>query len=78
MKYNAILTFNDGDEISLMDEFPYDKPFDSEEEAMEAAENLLNDMRTGAEVLHMSNPGDYPMPDDDDMHADIDIVEVEE
>lgn len=78
MKYNAILRFSDGNEVSLMDEFPYNEPFDTEDEAKEAAENYLNDMRTGAEVLNMSNPGDYPAPDDDDFDADLDIIEIDE
>lgn len=78
MKYNAILKFSDGHEVSLMDEFPYDGPFDTAEEAQEAAEEYLNDLRTGAEVLNMSNPGDYPEPDDDDFDADLEIVEIDE
>lgn len=78
MKYDAILTFPDGEEISVTDELSYGGPFDTKEEAMEAAQELLNDMATGAEVLNMSNPGDYPMPDDDDLDPDIDIVEVDD
>ena len=77
MKYNAILTFSNGNVVSLMDEFPYNGPFDTAEEAKEAAEEYLSDLRTGAEVLHMSNPGDYPEPDDDDFDADLSIVEIE-
>jgi hypothetical protein len=31
--------------------------------------------KTGGEVLHLSNPGDYPLNEDD--RADFDVIEVD-
>lgn len=47
--------------------------FDTEEEAEEHALYLASCTREGAEILHMSNPGDY---DEDDYEADYEIIEV--
>ena len=52
-----------------------DAVFDTEEEAEEYALYLCSCTREGAEILHMSNPGDY---DEDDYDEDYEIVEVEE
>lgn len=52
-----------------------DEIFDTEEEAEEHALYLCGCTREGAEILHMSNPGDY---DADDYDADYEIVEVED
>ncbi|MBQ8038272.1 MAG: hypothetical protein IJ274_00105 [Lachnospiraceae bacterium] len=52
-----------------------DAVFDTEDEAEEYALYLCSCAREGAEILHMSNPGDY---DEDDYDEDYEIVEVEE
>ena len=52
-----------------------DAVFDSEEEAEEYALYLCSCAREGAEILHMSNPGDY---DEDDYDTDYEIVEVDD
>lgn len=52
-----------------------DEVFDTEEEAEEHALYLCSCAREGAEILHMSNPGDY---DADDYDTDYEIVEVDE
>ena len=52
-----------------------DEIFDTEEAAEEYALYLCSCAREGAEILHMSNPGDY---DEDDYDEDYEIVEVEE
>ena len=52
-----------------------DAVFDTEEEAEEYALYLCSYAREGAEILHMSNPGDY---DEDDYETDYEIVEVED
>ena len=52
-----------------------DEVFDTEEEAEEHALYLCSCAREGAEILHMSNPGDY---DADDYDTDYEIVEVED
>ncbi|MBP3569676.1 MAG: hypothetical protein J6K04_10990 [Lachnospiraceae bacterium] len=52
-----------------------DAVFDTEDEAEEYALYLCSCAREGAEILHMSNPGDY---DEDDYDEDYEIVEVED
>ena len=52
-----------------------DEIFDTEEEAEEHALYLCSCVREGAEILHMSNPGDY---DPDDYDEDYEIVEVDD
>ena len=52
-----------------------DAVFDTEDEAEEYALYLCSCTREGAEILHMSNPGDY---DEDDYDEDYEIVEVED
>ena len=52
-----------------------DEVFDTEEDAEEYALYLCSCAREGAEILHMSNPGDY---DADDYDTDYGIIEVEE
>ena len=51
-----------------------DEVFDTEEEAHEYGLVQCSNYSTGAEVLHMSNPGDYPLDDADE--ADFDVIEV--
>ncbi len=61
MAYKVIITFPDGETFDSEEE---DGPlgiFDTEEEAQEYFNEWLNGYETGGEVLHMSNPGDYPM-----------------
>ena len=52
-----------------------DEIFDTEEDAEEHAMYLSSCTAYGAELLHMSNPGDY---DEDDYDVDYEIVEVED
>jgi hypothetical protein len=51
-----------------------DEVFPSETEAREHGSYLVSCYHEGAEVLHMSNPGDYPLVEDDD--ADYEVIEV--
>lgn len=51
-----------------------DELYDDKDFAIEQAEYLQGCFSTGAEILHMSNPGDY---DEDDETPDYEIVEVE-
>lgn len=62
------VVWDDGDED--------DELFDTEEEAEEAALQGINNFHQGAEVLNMSNPGDYPPDDDED--PGYEIVEVDD
>lgn len=52
-----------------------DEVFDTEEEAEEYALYLSSCAREGAEILHLSNPGDY---DEDDCEDNYEVVQVEE
>lgn len=49
-----------------------DEEFDSYEQAREYGEYIASCAREGAEILHMSNPGDY---DEDDYCDDYEIIE---
>lgn len=59
----------------LFNDEEMDEVFDTEDDAEEYALYLCSCAREGAEILHMSNPGDY---DADDYDEDYEIVEVEE
>lgn len=52
-----------------------DEIFDTEEDAEEHALYLSSCTKLGAEILHMSNPGDY---DEDDYEIDYEIEEIED
>ena len=52
-----------------------DEVFDTEAEAEAHASVQISNLHTGAEVLHLSNPGDYPEGDDEDL--EYEIVEVD-
>ena len=52
-----------------------DEVFDTEEDAEEYALYLCSCAKEGAEILHMSNPGDY---DADDYDTEYEIVEVDD
>lgn len=49
--------------------------FATEADAQEHADYLVSCTKEGAEILHLSNPGDY---DEDDYEVDYEIVEVDE
>lgn len=52
--------------------------FDTYEQALDAVSEVESNMRVGAEVLHMSNPGDYPLDEDDDYSVDYEITEIDD
>ena len=52
-----------------------DEIFDTEREAEKYASYLVSCAREGAEIMHMSNPGDY---DEDDYDEDYEIIEIDE
>ena len=64
-KYKIILEDEEQDEI-----------FDSQEDAEEYALYLLSCSRLGAEILHMSNPGDYEYDEDEWESPDYEIIEI--
>lgn len=58
-KYKPFLLFESGEELDLEEEF------DTEEEAVDYGFQSVSDYHTGMDVLHMSNPGDYPEENED-------------
>jgi hypothetical protein len=66
-KYKVIYYYPDG--TSEED----DELFDTEEEAKEHGLYMCDCYRVGGEVLNMSNPGDYPLTDDE---CDYEVVKV--
>lgn len=68
-KYKVIMLWPDGDEEEL--EFL----FDTYEEAAECAGDQAGAYYTGQEMFYLSNPGDYPL--DEDEEVDWRIVEVD-
>jgi hypothetical protein len=54
-----------------------DEIFDTEEAAEEYALYLCSCSREGAEILNMSNPGDYDYDEDDWDDPDYEIVEID-
>ncbi len=55
-----------------------DEVFDTEEDAEEYALYLCSCTRVGAEILHMSNPGDYDYDEDSFEYPEYEIVEIDE
>lgn len=55
-----------------------DEVFDTEEEAGEYASYLCSCAREGAEILNMSNPGDYDYDEDSFEDPDYEIIEVDD
>ena len=50
--------------------------FEPEENAEEYANYLVSCSQVGAEILNLSNPGDYPLDDYED--PDFEIIEIED
>lgn len=65
-KYKIIFDGEEQDEI-----------FSTEEDAEEYALYLCSCARTGAEILHMSNPGDYEYDENSFEDPEYEIVEVD-
>ena len=68
-KYKVMMYYPDGTSVEE------DNIFDTEEEAREHGLYCCDCYDEGAEVLHLSNPGDYPLSEDT---ADFEIIEVDE
>lgn len=67
-RYQVEMQFSDGT-TELDDEI-----FDSEQEAYEHGLYLCSCYSLGGEILNMSNPGDYPLDEGDDV--DFEVIEV--
>ena len=70
MKYKVEMHYSDG---TVEEE---DEIFDTEEEAEEHAQYMCSCYYEGAEILNLSNPGDYPLDPDDEV--DYEIIEVDD
>ena len=55
-----------------------DEVFDTIEDAEDYAGYLRSCERTGAETLHLSNPGDYDYDEDDFEPSDYEIIEIDD
>ena len=71
MSFKVVMTYSDGDREDL------DEVFETESEAAAFGSEQVSNFRAGGEVLHLSNPGDYPAPDEG-LTADYEVVEVED
>ena len=58
MEWRVKLIFSDEEVVA-------DEVFDSEEEAYNYGLEMCSDYKVGMETLHMSNPGDYPVDDEE-------------
>jgi hypothetical protein len=76
LKYYVELHYSDGSIYDSFEEEGEDGLFDTEDAAEDYANYLESCRHSGAETLHMSNPGDYA-PDDPDDEAEIIICEHE-
>lgn len=55
-----------------------DEVFETEEAAEDYAVYLQGCSREGAEILHMSNPGDYDYDEDNFEYPNYEIVEIDD
>ena len=69
-KYKILMQYSDGTNEEQ------DEVFDTEEDAEEYANYLVSCNEEGAEILNLSNPGDYPLDDYED--PDFEIIEIED
>ena len=68
-KFKLLMKYPDGTEEEE------DELFDSEEEAKEYGDYMISCSREGAEILYMSNPGDYPLEEYE--APDYEVIETE-
>ena len=67
MAYKVVMKYPDG--TTEED----DEVFDSEADADEHGLYMVSCYRSGGEILNLSNPGDYPLSDEE---ADYELIEV--
>ena len=70
-KYKVIINYGDGTSEEE------DMIFSSREAAEDYGGYILGCCRDGAETLYMSNPGDYPLDENEDMDIEYEVIEVE-
>jgi hypothetical protein len=69
MGFRVVMTYSDGEREEL------DEDFETEDDAAEFGREQVSNFSAGGEVLHLSNPGDYPEPADD-VEADFEVIET--
>lgn len=62
----------------IFDDEEQDEVFSTEEDAEEYALYLCSCTRQGAEILHMSNPGDYDYDEDTFEDPEYEIIEIDD
>ncbi len=62
----------------IFDGVEEDDVFETEEAAEECAQYWQSCSRTGAEILHMSNPGDYEYDEDSFEVPECEIIEIDD
>ena len=77
-KYKYILKYNNGDIFDSLEEYGDDNfegTFSSYEEAEEKALYAISCSKQGAEILNMSNPGDYEYDENEKIEYEIEEIE---
>lgn len=69
-KFKVVMSYSDG--TSEED----DEIFKTEGEAQEHGCYLCSCYHAGGETLHMTNPGDYPLDEEDEV--DFNVIEVDD
>lgn len=59
----------------IFDGYPEDELYDTYEEAEEEALYMCSCAKTGAEILNLSNPGDYDYDENDEYEYEIEEVD---
>lgn len=78
-KYKIQMNYSNGESEIVTDDGSDDEMlFDNEDDATEYALYLVSCSREGAEILHMSNPGDYEYDDDSYVDDEYEIIEVDD
>ncbi len=68
-KFKVLMNYSDGTSEEQ------DDIFKTEAEAQEYGCDFCSNYHQGAEDLNLSNPGDYPIDEDDDI--DFEVIEVD-
>ena len=68
-RYKVMMLYSDGSREED------DEIFETKSEAYEYGVYLCGCCSTGAETLNMSNPGDYPIDEDDDVGFEIIVID---
>lgn len=76
-KYKYVLTFENGKKLDSFEEYGDDNfegTFGTHDAAEEAALYAIICTKQGAEILHMSNPGDYGYDENEEISYEIEEI----